>query len=253
MGSMHTICTGQTNAEYRERHLDTMILLALEMENAANRDGYETIREGSADLRVEEMRKAMEILERAKREAHRRSDADGRGSHRPLYRVTSLALAILLITLMLLAAAIAASPRLRQSIGHVMMTWDQVQEEALYEYAPSAEGADSQSTMPQWIPEGFVLTETDESTNSYTWEAEGQRRITYRRMTPNTIHVTGSEETAPEIITINGGEMSRISAVSRGFYFQDIVGETGGTWFSLQTVNVDDATAMQIVSSIGPE
>ena len=253
MGSMHTICTGQTNAEYRERHLDTMIRLALEMENAANRDGYETIREGSADLRVEEMCKAMEILERAKREAHRRSDADGRESHRPLYRVTSLALAILLITLTLLTAAIAASPRIRQSIGHVMMTWDQVKEEAQYEYALSAEGVDGQHMMPQWIPEGFVLTEADDSTNSFTWEAEGQRRITYRLMTQKTVHVAGSEGTEPEIITINGGETSRISADSRGNYYQDIMGVMGGTWFNLQTVNVDDATALRIVSSIGPE
>ena len=247
--------------DLRERHLDMMIKLAFDLDDAE--DMQRLLDEPDAELSAEDERLADEILAAAFQKADERTKAQRRQHRRASIRHAMPRLALIascLILALTIAApiAIASSPVLRSRVMRLLIQVDEEQGRAIFEFAADPDAAFDVPEgwlgeyFPSYIPEGFSYWHYDPIVMSIEYRGSGENQhIFFGEYDENSTGFSGIDGATISYINIHGNNAMMLEGnMDGGIYMVSITWANDSKWFFVDTYEVDKDVAVRIAESV---
>lgn len=245
----------------QEQHLDMMIKLAFDMEDAE--EVQRILDEPDPELSVEDeaftnaiFAKALDSSEKqCKKERYQRYAANVR---RIFPRLAEVAACLILVASIAAPVALASSATFRAKVMQLLMEMDSEKGEAYFRFAEdeTAEFWVPEGWMgtyyPAYVPQGFEIYDFDPFCTMIEYRnAEGDQ-IFYDEYDENTDLLAGTENSTLSAITINGHSGYMIDGVSiDGITLAvTIVWQNDSKWFSVTGFGISSNEAITVATSV---
>lgn len=248
----------------RERHLDVMIKLAFDLDDAE--ETQRLLDEPEAELSAEEERLADEILVQAFQKAEEREKKRKRQRRRAavqqaMPRVALIASCLILVLTIALPIAIASSPVLRSRVMRLIVEVDEEQGRARYEFVADSDAAFDVPEgwlgeyFPSYIPAGFSIWNLEEYVAVIEYRSEtgpdGYAQIYFAEVDDGATGYVGTDNTDISYIDLHGRTAQMIDGyMDNGIHVITITWASDVKWFMLTTYGVDTETTLEIAGSV---
>lgn len=247
--------------EMQEQHLDTMIKLAFDMDDAEN--VQRLLETPDPVLTQDEELLADDIFRRVvkdaenqvrKKKKHRLISTARTAIPRVLQVAASLIIALALAT----PIALAASSEFRAKVMELLIQIDTDRGEARFQFVenPSVEFTVPEmwpgEYYPSYIPEGFTVTQIVEAFTLVEYNSSNRQKISFSENTAEVSGNAGTDNATLTEIDINGATGYIIDGSSREgtVHAVTITWAIDDRWFSVVTKNVETDEAIQIARSV---
>ena len=252
--------------DLRERHLDMMIKLAFDLDDAE--ETQRLLNEPDAELSAEDERLADEILAAAFQKADERAKAQRWQQRRASIRHAMPRLALIascLILALTIAApiAIASSPVLRSRVMRLLIQVDEEQGRATFEFAadPDAafdvpEGWEGEY-CPSYIPDGFSVWNIEQiiSVMEYRPSDDPENPDDYRQLffgefDDEFTGYSGTDNTDISYIDIQGRTGMLIDGYTGDLHTVNITWANDTNWFFVVGYAMDTDVVIEVARSV---
>ena len=247
----------------KERHLDVMIKLAFDLDDAE--ETQRLLDEPEAELSAEEERLADEILvhafqKAAEREKQRKRQRRRSAIRRAMPRVALIASCLILVLTIALPIAIASSPVLRSRVMRLLVEVDDVQGKARFEFSADPDAAFdvpegwTGEYFPSYIPDGFFVWRKDPYTNLIEFrpedDSEGYQQLFFGEFDENATGLSETDNSEISYIDIHGKPAQVIDGYTDTIHAVSITWANDSRWFFVDTYDVDTEVAIEIAQSV---
>ena len=247
--------------EMQEQHLDMMIKLAFDMEDAE--EVQRILDEPDPELSAEEeafanaiFAKALESSEQqSKRERRRRYAANVR---RILPRLVEAAACLILVAAIATPVALASSATFRSRIMQLLMEMDSEKGEAYFSFVEDEakafwipEGWQG-AYYPSYIPKGYEIYDFNPFFTMIEYRNAEGNQLYFDEYDQNTDLLAGTENSTVSAITINGhsGYMIEGIAIDGITHAVTIVWQNDSKWFSVTGFGISSSEAITVATSV---
>ncbi len=247
--------------EMQEQHLDTMIKLAFEMDDAEN--VQRLLEEPDPVLSQEEERFADDILARvfadAERQEKKKKEQRFFSAARAAFpRIVQIAASLIIVLALATPIALAASAEFRAKVMKLLIQIDADRGEARFQFIenPSEEFTVPEGWpgeyFPSYIPVGFEVTHVVETFTLIEYQAGDQQKISFSESTTEVSSSAGTDNAIISEIDINGTIGYVIDGYSRNgaVHAVTITWAIDDRWFSLVAKNVETNEVIRIAESV---
>lgn len=248
-------------AELQERHLDTMIRLAFDQEDAEA--VQQILEETEPELTPEEQELAERILaltreKAAKQEAAKRKSRPKGTAGRMVMRVLEVAACLIVVFAIATPIAFANSAVFRSKVMQLLVRIDQGNEAAYFTFRedPDAEFFVPEGWMgeyfPSYIPEGLIETWCGPEGTDIQYDGEGMRGFSFAELDSGATILHGTEGTTITEVNIQGhtGTLIDGMASSGDFHVVSIVWNTDTRMLMVTADDMDVEEVLQIARSV---
>ena len=247
--------------DLRERHLDMMIKLAFDLDDAE--ETQRLLDEPDEDLSAKDERLADEILATAFQKADERAKAQRRQQRRTSVRHAMPRLALIascLILALTIAApiAIASSPVLRSRVMRLLIQVDEEQGRAIFEFAADPDAAFDVPEgwlgeyFPSYIPDGFSYWHYDPIVMSVEYRGTGENQhVFFGEYGENSTGFSGTDGATISYVDIHGNNAMVLEGdMDDGIFTVSITWANDSKWFFIDAYDVDTEIAIEIARSV---
>ena len=247
----------------QERHLDIMIKLAFDLDDAE--ETQRLLDESEAELSAEEERLADEILVHAFQKAEEREKARKRvrrraAVRRAMPRVALIASCLILVLTIALPIAIASSPVLRSRVMRLIVEVDEERGRADFWFVADPDAAFdvpegwTGNYFPSYIPEGFSVWAFDPYVSMVEYrpsdDPDGYQQLFFAEMTDDSVCFAGTDGAEIHHIDIQGRDAMLIEGYGLGTYNVSITWANDTNWFYVVSYDIDTDVAIQVARSV---
>lgn len=248
----------------KERHLDVMIKLAFDLDDAE--ETQRLLDEPETELSAEEERLADEILAKAYQKAEERAKAWKRvrrraAVRRAMPRVALIASCLILVLTIALPIAIASSPVLRSRVMRLLVEVDEEQGKARFEFVEDPDASFDVPEgwlgeyFPSYIPEGFSIWNLEEYVAAIEYRSETNTneyaQIYFTEVDDGATGYAGTDNTDISYIDLHGKTAQVIDGyMDNGTHVVTITWASDVKWFMLTTYGIDTETTLEIAGSV---
>lgn len=245
--------------DLRERHLDMMIKLAFDLDDAENMQRL--LDEPDAELSAEDERLADEILAAAFQKADERAKAQRRQHRRASIRHAMPRLALIascLILALTIAApiAIASSPVLRSRVMRLLIQVDEEQGRAIFDFVADPDAAFDVPEgwlgeyFPSYIPEGFSVWRVDENMAVVEYRTANGAQLYIGEFSEGTGSMVGTDDTDIWYTDIHGATAQVIDGNTEIDHTVTITWANETKFFMVAGNGVDTGVAIEFARSV---
>ena len=247
--------------EMQEQHLDMMIKLAFDMEDAE--EVQRILDEPDPDLSEEDeafayaiFSKALDVSEqKSKKERHQRYAANVR---RVFPRLVEVAACIILVAAIATPVALASSASFRAKVMQLLMEMDSEKGEAYFNFVEDKntefwvpEGWQG-SHYPSYIPDGYQIYEFDPFFTSIEYRDDHNNQMYFIEHDEDSDMLAGTDNSSVSSITINGHPGYIIDGLTSDGITHTItvVWQNDTTWFSITGFGLSEKEAITVATSV---
>lgn len=245
--------------DLRERHLDMMIKLAFDLDDAE--DMQRLLNEPDAELSADDERLADEILAAAFQKADERAKAQRRQQRRASVRHAMPRLALIascLILALTIAApiAIASSPVLRSRVMRLLIQVDEEQGRAIFEFAADPDAAFDVPEgwlgeyFPSYIPERLTFWNIDQLISTAEYRGGGDQQLFFGEYESDATGYSGTDNTEMSYIDIQGRTGMLIDGYTGDLHTVNITWANDTHWFSVIGYAMDTEVVIEVARSV---
>ncbi|MCH5287994.1 MAG: DUF4367 domain-containing protein [Christensenellaceae bacterium] len=247
-------------AELQERHLDTMIRLAFDQEDAEA--VQQILEETEPELTPEEQELAERILaltreKAAKQEAAKRKSRPKGTAGRMVMRVLEVAACLIVVFAIATPIAFANSAVFRSKVMQLLVRIDQGNEAAYFTFRedPDAEFFVPEGWMgeyfPSYVPEGMVESWRSENIAAIEYISNGMRGFSFSEQNSGTI-LQGTENGTVSNVDVQGYTATLYDGMAStgDFRVTSVTWANDTTMFSVYAYDMDVDEVLQIARSV---
>lgn len=247
--------------EMQEQHLDTMIKLAFDMDDAEN--VQRLLEEPDPILTQDEELFTDDILREVfanveKQEKMKRNQRLISTARTTIPRILQIAAILIIVLALATPIALAASAEFRAKVMQLLIQIDIDRGEARFQFVenPSEEFTVPEiwpgEYFPSYIPEGFEVTQVVEAFSLIEYQAGDQQKVSFSENTGEVSGNAGTDNATITEIEINGATGYVIDGYSRNgtVHAVTITWAIDDRWFSLVAKNVETDEAIRIARSV---
>lgn len=247
--------------ELQEQHLDMMIKLAFDMEDAE--EIQEILEEPDPVLTADEEMFTNAIFVDALNASERQSKREKRQRYaasirKMMPRLVEIAACLILIAALATPVALASSTAFRAKVMELLMELDNEKGEAYFSLVEDEsvefwvpEGWKG-THYPCYIPEGFSVYDFDSFFTFIEYRNEQNCQLFFAEYSSGASLVTGTENADVSALTINGskGYLVEGTASDGITHTVTLVWQSDTKWFCVTGYNVDTNEALMVASSV---
>lgn len=248
----------------KERHLDVMIKLAFDLDDAE--ETQRLLDEPEAELSAEEERLADGILAQAFQKAEEREKARKRvrrrtAIRRAMPRVALIASCLILVLTIAVPIAIASSSVLRSRVMRLIVQVDEEQGRATFDFVEDPDAAFDVPEgwlgdyFPAYIPAGFSIWNLEEYVAVIEYRSDTgpdeYAQIYFAEVDDGARGYVGTDDTDISYIDLHGKTAQVIDGYTyNGIHVVTITWASDTKWFMLTTYGIDTETTLEIAGSV---
>lgn len=247
--------------EMQEQHLDMMIKLAFDMEDAE--EVQRILDEPDPELSAEDeaftnaiFAKALDVSEQqSKKERHQRYAANVR---RVFPRLVEVAACLILVAAIATPVALASSSAFRAKVMQLLMEMDNEKGEAYFNFVEDEntefwvpEGWQG-THYPSYIPDGYQIYEFDPFFTSIEYRNAESHQLYFDECDEDTTMMAGTENSTVSSLTINGhhGYLIDGIAIDGVTHAVTLVWQNDTKWFSITGFGMSTNEVITVATSV---
>lgn len=251
----------QIGTEYQEQHLDTMIKLAFDLDDAD--EIQRILDEEDLPLAPEEQAFADEILEAALLKAENQNKRKKRQRYankvrRAIPRMIEIAACFVLIAAIATPIALARSAAFRAKVMQLLIQMDTEKGEAYFRFEQNPEAffwvpeGWTGDHYPSYIPEGCQIYAFDPLFTTVEYRDAKGGQFIYSEYDENAELMTGIENASISSIEINGHTGYAIEGIAQDgeTHTVTVTWSNDTHWFSITSFGISSEQVIQIASSV---
>ena len=246
----------------RERHLDVMIRLAFDLDDAE--ETQRLLDEPEAELSAEEERLADGILAQAFQKAEEREKARKRvrrnaAIRRAIPRLALIASCLILVLTIAVPIAIASSPVLRSRVMRLIVQMDEEQGKARFVFVADPDAAFdvpegwTGEYFPSYIPDGFSVWNVEQVVTAVEFrpkEEESDQQLFFGEFGDDFTGYSGTDNTEVSYIDIQGRTAMLIDGYTGDLHTVNITWANDTKWFFVTGYDMDTDIVIEIARSV---
>lgn len=247
--------------DFQEQHLDTMIKLSFDMDDAE--EVFELVGSSDPELTLDEQKMTDRILQESFRKIDENIKREKYAmrwvkAKKFMPKIIQAAACLVLILSIALPIAFATSAELRARVMRFIIQFNEEEGEAyiLFEEDPSAsfsvpEGWQG-NHFPSYIPKGFSIHNYDSFFTMIEYRNDNDSQLYYCEYDEYTQGLTGTDNTETSVIELNGEEAYVIegTAMDGITHTVTIVWSNDTNWFLINAFNIPREEAIKVAESV---